>query len=214
MKQNTRFLIADDHRLFLEGLKLIIETNPSYSIVGTANNGEEVLIKLSSNYIDIILMDINMPKMDGIQTMKIIKDKYPEIKVICISSHHEKVYIERMYENGVMAYLSKNLNIEELMLAIEKSKNNEKYYSKEILDLLFDKNNQKRNTTKSLQFNLTSRELEVLELIGKEFTTPEIAEKLCISQHTVISHRKNLLQKLNVKNTAGLVRFALNIKSS
>lgn len=213
MEQTITFLIADDHRLFSEGLKLIIETNPKYKVVGLAFNGEEVMIKLSSHYIDIILMDINMPKMDGLKTTKLIQEKYPETKIICISSHHEKIYIEKMYEYGAMAYLSKNLNIDELNIAILKAKNNEKYYSNEVLQLLFDKNNVKRNNRNTQHYNLTTRELEVLELIGDEFTTPEIADKLCISQHTVISHRKNLLQKLNVKNTAGLVRFALSLKA-
>jgi len=214
MKRALTFLLADDHQLFLEGLRLIVETNPMYSVIATASNGEEVLIKLSTHYIDIVLLDINMPKLDGVQTMKRIQEKYPESKVICISSHHEKIYIERMYAHGAMAYLSKNLDIEELMLAIEKAFNHEKYYSNEVLDLLFDKQNSKRNKNNLLPYNLTARELEVLELIGNEYTTPEIATKLCVSQHTIISHRKNLLQKLQVKNTAGLVRFALSLKSS
>lgn len=214
MDSNLTFLIADDHLLFSEGLKMIIETNPSYKVVGIASNGEEVLIKLSSHYIDIVLMDINMPKLDGLKTTKMIREKYPETKVICISSHHEKIYVEKMYEYGAMAYLSKNLNLDELKIAIQKAKNNEKYFSSEVLQLLFDKSNQKRTSGNSQHYNLTSREKEVLELIGDEYTTPEIAEKLCISQHTVISHRKNLLQKLGVKNTAGLVRFALSLKSN
>lgn len=214
MEQPITFLIADDHLLFAEGLKMIIETNPNYKVVGIASNGEEVMIKLSSHYIDIVLMDINMPKLDGLKTTKMIREKYPETKVICISSHHEKIYIEKMYEYGAMSYLSKNLNLDELKIAIQKAHRNEKYYSNEVIQLLFDKNNQKRTNGNTQQYNLTSREVEVLELIGDEYTTPEIAEKLCISQHTVISHRKNLLQKLNVKNTAGLVRFALSLKTN
>lgn len=212
MNRPLTFLIADDHLLFVEGLKMIVETNPNYTVVGTASNGEEVMIKLSSHYIDIILMDINMPKLDGLKTTKLITEKFPEVKVICVSSHHEKIYIEKMYQYGAMAYLGKNLQIDELMEAIQRASANQKYYSNVILQLLFDKSNPKRKTNNLERFNLTNREIEVLTLIGEEFTSPEISEKLCISTHTVISHRKNLLQKLHVKNTAGLVRFALSLK--
>lgn len=212
MNRPLTFLIADDHLLFVEGLKMIVETNPNYTVVGTASNGEEVMIKLSSHYIDIILMDINMPKLDGLKTTKLITEKFPEVKVICVSSHHEKIYIEKMYQYGAMAYLGKNLQIDELMEAIQRASANQKYYSNEILQLLFDKNTPKRKTNQVERFNLTNRELEVLTLIGEELTSPQIAEKLCISTHTVISHRKNLLQKLHVNNTAGLVRFALSMK--
>ena len=212
MNRPLTFLIADDHLLFVEGLKMIVETNPNYTVVGTASNGEEVMIKLSSQYIDIILMDINMPKLDGLKTTKLITEKFPEVKVICVSSHHEKIYIEKMYQYGAMAYLGKNLQIDELMKAIQRASANQKYYSNVILQLLFDKSNPKRKTNNLERFNLTNREIEVLTLIGEEFTSPEISEKLFISTHTVISHRKNLLQKLHVKNTAGLVRFALSLK--
>jgi two-component system nitrate/nitrite response regulator NarL len=214
MNRPLTFLIADDHLLFVEGLKMIVETNPNYTVVETASNGEEVMIKLSSHYIDIILMDINMPKLDGLKTTKLIAEKFPEVKVIGISSHHEKIYIEKMYQYGAMAYLGKNLQIDELMESIQRASDNQKYYSNEILQLLFDKSNPKRKTNNLERFNLTNRELEVLTLIGQELTSPEIAKKLCISSHTVISHRKNLLQKLNVHNIAGLVKYALEFRDS
>ena len=214
MTQELTFLIADDHLLFLEGLKMIVETNPNYRVVATATNGEEVFVKLSSHYVDIVLIDINMPKLDGLQTTKNLKDKYPEISVICVSSHLEKVMIERMYQFGASAYLSKNLNLVELMIAIKKAALKERYYSPEILKLLFEKKTtQSRVYPNISQFNLTKRELDVLLLIGEEYTTPQIANKLSISPHTVISHRKNLLQKLNVRNTAGLVKYALDVKA-
>ncbi len=214
MTQELTFLIADDHLLFLEGLKMIVETNPNYRVVATATNGEEVFVKLSSHYVDIVLIDINMPKLDGLQTTKNLKDKYPEISVICVSSHLEKVMIERMYQFGASAYLSKNLNLDELMIAIKKVALKERYYSPEILKLLFEKKTtQSRVYPNISQFNLTKRELDVLLLIGEEYTTPQIANKLSISPHTVISHRKNLLQKLNVRNTAGLVKYALDVKA-
>ncbi len=214
MTQELTFLIADDHLLFLEGLKMIVETNPNYRVVATATNGEEVFVKLSSHYVDIVLIDINMPKLDGLQTTKNLKDKYPEISVICVSSHLEKVMIERMYQFGASAYLSKNLNLDELMIAIKKAALKERYYSPEILKLLFEKKTtQSRVYPNISQFNLTKRELDVLLLIGEEYTTPQIANKLSISPHTVISHRKNLLQKLNVRNTAGLVKYALDVKA-
>jgi len=214
MNENISFIIADDHPLFLEGLKMIVETNPFYKVVATANNGEEVLIKLSSHYVDIVLIDINMPKSDGLQTTKSIKEKYPEISVICISSHMEKVIIERMYQFGASAYLSKNLNIEELEIAINKAVLKERYYSPEILKLLFEKRfPQSKFSPNVNNYNLTKRELDVLLLIGEEYNTPQIANKLSISTHTVISHRKNLLQKLNVRNTAGLVKYAIDFKN-
>ena len=144
----------------------------------------------------------------------ILPTKYPDISVICVISHLEKVMIELMYQFGASAYLSKNLNLDELMIAIKKAALKERYYSPEILKLLFEKKTtQSRVYPNISQFNLTKRELDVLLLIGEEYTTPQIANKLSISPHTVISHRKNLLQKLNVRNTAGLVKYALDVKA-
>lgn len=206
--EDIKLLIADDHHLFLEGLKAMLELNAGIKIVATASDGEEVLIKLKSYYIDILLLDIQMPKMNGIETTKEIRAKYPDTKIIALSMHNEKAFIQKMYQNGVNGYVLKTCGKEELLNAIHTVQQGGKYFSPETIVALLD-NNQHKNSGMVVENQLTKREKEILILIAKEQSNPNIAEQLHISLHTVNTHRKNLLLKLGLKNTAGLVHYAI-----
>jgi len=211
MNNKINILLADDHQLFIDGIKFVIESDPRLRVVTEANDGEGVLIKLKSYYVDIVMLDIQMPKLNGIETAHIITEKYPAIKIIALSMHTERIFIEKMYNAGVDGYILKNTNKTELIQGIKTVYGGGKYYSHDIMRSLFQ-NQAAINTAKgTFQTELTKREIEILTMIAKEYSNPMIAQELFISIQTVNTHRKNLLKKLDVKNTAGLVKYAMSI---
>ncbi len=207
--ETIKLMIADDHQLFLEGLKGMLEVVPEIEITATACDGEEVLQKLKSCCIDILLLDIQMPKINGIEIAKEIRLKYPDTKAIALSMYNEKAFIQKMYQNGVHGYLLKTCSKSELLNAIHIVHKGGKYFSAETAVALLENSLGKKAGMISEE-QLSKREIEILILIAKEENNPMIAEKLHISIHTVNTHRRNLLLKLGVKNTAGLVRYAIN----
>lgn len=211
MAYEIKILLADDHRLFLEGIRSIIESEPGLKVVAEANDGEEVMVKLKSYYVDIVMLDIQMPKMNGIQAAQMISEKYPDIRVLVLSMHTEKIFIEKMYTAGVAGYVLKNTNKEELINAIRTVHRGGRYFSNDIIPALFDNSSSKTVSKSMFTPELTKREREILTLIAREYSNPQIAEELFISIQTVNTHRKNLLKKLDAKNTAGLVKYAISI---
>ncbi len=207
MKKNIRIFLVDDHKMFLDGLESLLENVDDLVIVGKAENGKEALEKIEAS-VDIVLMDISMPEIDGIELNRLIKIKYPQIHTIAISMHNEAKIIEKLIKCGINGYLLKNAEKEELLLAIHTVINGGNYFTEEVKktyqNSLFERESKKGQTPE-----LSKRELEVLKEIIAEHTTKEIAEKLFISQHTVESHRKNMLSKLGARNTAGLVKYAI-----
>jgi len=202
-----RLLIADDHKVLLDGFKSIFNHIEDIEVVATANNGVEVLSQLEkSNDLDIVLLDINMPEMNGIETCKIVTKKYQNIKVIALSMHNKQSYINRMLKNGASGYILKNAGATELESGIRKVHAGEKYVSMEAMDTLLS--GQQENVTEGEIPPLTKREKEVLELIASEYTTKEIAKKLFVSFETVQTHRKHLIQKFNAKNIVGVIKKA------
>lgn len=201
-------IIADDHQMFIDGIKSLLEHQENIAISGEAKNGEEVIELLEKQQADIILMDINMPELNGVDATKIIHKKFPNVKVLMLTMHNTKEYIAQMVAAGASGYILKNTGKEELIMAIEALYRGENYYSKEVTARIMESMKPKREQNFVGEVELTDREKEVLKLIVQELTTTEIAEKLFISHHTVETHRKNLISKLNVKNTAGLVKYA------
>ena len=205
-----RILIADDHQMFIDGIKALLESNKAFSIVGEANNGNQVIEKLETTEVDIILMDVNMPELDGIEATKKIIKAYPKVKVLMLTMFNTRDYIEKVLKAGAHGYILKNTGKEELQEAILKIMNGESFFSKEVTEKIMQGLQKKKEAQNDPMFiELTDREKEVLIWIVEELTTQEIADKLFISHHTVETHRKNLISKLNVKNTAGLVKFAI-----
>lgn len=204
-------IIADDHQMFLDGLTMLLSTNAEFHIVGEARNGQEVLDLLHDNpNVDVVLMDVNMPIMDGIQATKQIKEHYPYAKVLMLTMFGSRDYIEKLLKAGALGYVLKNTGKEELFAAIESVSKGQSFFSKEVTERIMEGlQGRKVLEHDPMLVELTEREKEVLKLIVEERTTQEIAESLFISHHTVETHRKNLISKLQVRNIAGLVKYAL-----
>lgn len=201
-------LIADDHQLLIDGIKATLAGIEDLIIVAEVYNGYQVIEKLDSGLpVDIILMDINMPKLDGLSCTKIVHKNYPEVRIIALSQYDEKRFVKQMVKNGASGYLLKDSGKDVLVKAIRTVHSGESYFC-ERLSLGLINQELKMEDTKSLFPKLTEREIEILRLIGKELSSQEIADKLFISFHTVESHRANLMSKAGVKNTAGLIRWA------
>ncbi|ADV49524.1 response regulator transcription factor [Cellulophaga sp. E16_2] len=208
---NYNLIIADDHKMFIDGLISILNEAPEFSVILTAKNGAQVEKYLSINSADnihLLITDLTMPEMGGIELNKIVKSKYPSLKTLVVSMHIDGMMIDKLIKNNVDGYVPKNAEKEELLTAIRSIIKGEKYFSPEIkkayTDAMFE-------NKKMEEISLTDREKEVLKLIAEENTTQEIADKLFLSKHTIESYRKNLISKLNVKNLAGLTKHALKM---
>lgn len=211
-------IIADDHSLFIEGIRALIKNVDSIELVGEAENGRMVLELMEKHPVDVVLMDINMPDMNGIEATKKIHEKYPKTKVLALTMFEDGLYVGEMMRAGATGFVLKNAKKEELVEAITRVFHGEKYISQDVSLKLIEKmlngdsqmgngSNMQKGTARKLE--ITPRELEIIKLIAEEMTNVEIAKKLNNSPMTIITHRKNLLRKLGVKNTAGLIRFAI-----
>ncbi|HXB39976.1 MAG TPA: response regulator transcription factor [Bacteroidia bacterium] len=199
-----KIIIADDHSIIRDGLKAMLEKNDFCKIVGEAANGEELLRLLKGTPCDVVCTDISMPVMDGVEATKQIIKNFPKTKVMCLSMHEEAGFIKKMMEAGAVGYVFKDSTKDELKEAIQAVHGGKKYFNQKLFDILLNM----ESTGKEVSV-LSSREKEILKLIAEEYTNPEIAEKLFLSVRTVDTHRQNLIQKLDVKNTAGLVKYAI-----
>ncbi len=203
-----RVFIVDDHPLVLEGLKSLISNEKGIELAGYATNGQSCLGYFIKNTADVILMDINLPDINGIDLCKEVKSKYPGISILGLSTFSQGSYVLEMMKNGASGYILKNAGRDELMEAITQVNNGKTYLSFEAGQSLW-----KQSIVANNQLpELSGREKEVLTLIVEGLTNPEIAARLYLSPSTIDSHRKNLLAKLNVKNTASLVRLAIEKK--
>ncbi len=207
MKKPIRVILVDDHAMFLEGLNALLAATDTIQIAGIALNGSEALTLLKKEKVDIVVTDISMPGLDGISLNAAIKKQFPQVKTLILSTYSDPDMIVKLTSHKANGYLLKNAEKEELLKAIHTIDAGENYFSKEVqekyLKSVFAPEPEHTNDPV-----LSKREKEILKYIAAEFTTPEIADKLCISQYTVNTHRKNLISKLGVKNVAGLVKYA------
>jgi len=205
-------LIADDHQLITDGLCQILKAEKIINEIHTANNGKEAVDKALTNYIDCVIMDINMPVLNGLEATKLIKKEKSEIKIIVVSMLCDASIVSKMMKAGADAFINKDTGKEELIRAITKVMNDEKYISPEISNNLFTHfTNRNVNNTEN-EKHLTAREIEIVGYIANGLTNHEIATKLFLSTVTVDTHRKNILAKLQLKNTASLVKYAADHK--
>lgn len=205
--KTIRLIITDDHPVIIDGLRSALARCKDIELIAEMHNGKELLQHLESTETDVILMDINMPEMNGIEACKTIIKKYKNTKVIAFSQYDDKRFVKRILKNGAAGYLLKNTASSDIIEAIKQVHAGEMYLSKELMPLIADLPVSKKG--KNLFPDLSKRELEVIQLICQEQNTQEIADSLFISPHTVESHRANILLKLDVRNTAGLVRWAV-----
>lgn len=208
-----RVAIADDEELFRKGISMLLSDFEGIELAFEAANGQELLHQLAAFEIlpDILLLDLNMPELDGVEAAKILQEKYPELKFIVLSSYYSKAFIIKMMELGAAAYLVKNSSPEAMEHTIREVAEKGFYYDDKVMSVIRENMIVKTRPPAKISFRteISSREQEVLQLICEELTTPEIAERLFISPRTVHGHRNSLLTKLDCKNTAGLVVIAL-----
>lgn len=202
--------ITDDHVMVVEGLKTMLSNVEDIQITNSYHSVNETIEGLYNKLPQVLLLDINLPDGNGILLCKELKEHYAELKIIALSNYEDVSFIKQIIKNGANGYLLKNTNKQELISAIKAVKTNQLFLPEKLQRLLLNDSLGKPNNNSSFFIpTLTRREKEVLELIVKEFTTEEIANQLFITSKTVEAHRSNLIQKLDVKNVAGLVRVAL-----
>jgi len=207
-----KIALIDDEVLFRQGLKSLLECYADIHIEHESSNGQEFIDYLENekSYLDIVLLDLQMPELNGIEVAKILSEKYPDIKIIVLSSHFSHGMVYNMLELGVSSYLVKNSNTKVVYKTICEVYGKGFYYSSEIQDIINQGiANKKRQKRIDFDHLVTPREKEILKLICQQYTNAEIAKTLFISPRTVDGHRHNLLKKLNRKNTAGLVAYAI-----
>jgi len=203
-----KLLLTDDHVIVRDGIKTLLKNESDITVVAEASNGQEALSVLRNTDIDIVLLDINMPGLDGLKTSEIIKEKYKNVKVIILTMYREMHMVEAMFRNGAKAYLLKSCSKEELIQAIKGVAEGDEYLENALREDFASYLNKPLSKTEHKGPSVSKREKEVLQLISEEMTTSEIAKKLFISITTVETHRKNMLEKLGLRNTAGLMRYA------
>lgn len=207
--EKIRIVIVDDHQLICDGLSRIIQEIPEFEVITTYQNPMEALQKIPVWKPDILLVDFEMPGLNGIELIQKLKLEIPDLRSILLTMHLDKATVKEALSQGVNAYILKNLDEFELRIALEKVKNNQNYYSAPVTEVL--NNNSKviqKNSNSQLE-SLSNREREVLRLIAEAFSTKEIAYQLSVEISTIETHRKSLLRKLDVRNVAGLVRIAI-----
>lgn len=203
-----KIIIADDHKLFREGLVNLLSDAGDIEIVGEAENGKMALEQIEKLHPNVVLMDVSMPVMSGVEATRNILKNHPEVKVIALTMHSDQHYVKAMLEAGAMGYLFKNCTYDQLIDAINSVHSGKKYLSDDITEVLIqeylNKNESKAETT-----GLTARELEVLILFAEGKSTKEIADEIFVSIKTVGTHRQHILEKLKLNNTADMVKYAI-----
>ncbi len=205
------YIIADDHKVFRQGLRYTLNTDPQLKCIGEAENGKQLLQLLSSIQPDVILMDLKMPEMDGMEATKAIRQLYPDVKILVLTMYDDEQFVLHMLDMGVNGYLVKNADPEEIIKALYTVHENDYYFndmvSRLMLRTIVNKKQVQQRTKENVQ--LSDKETEILRLICLEHTNAEIAEKVFLSQRTVEGIRSTLLEKIGVRNTAGLVMYAV-----
>jgi len=195
-----KVLLADDHAIVMEGLQVVLEAEEEFKVVGTALNGEEVMMFVAKHEVDVVVLDINMPVMDGITCSRRLKKEYPDIKIIILTMYAQRSFVDEIVRIGIDGCLLKNNTGKELTTAIFRVINGSQYY-----DRLKSFNSSEEEVQ---QYKLSKRELEIIKLVADGLTSQQIADQLFISELTVQTHRRNMTRKLNLKNSMQVVQYA------
>ena len=200
----SRVIIVDDHEFFRKGVILTLNRFPFIKVVGEASSGENFLEVIKQIDTDIVLMDIKMTGMDGIETTIKALDFKPELKIVALTMFGEEQYLESMIDAGAVGFLLKNIDAAGLEYALRMVSDGKNYYSQELMDYFVKKQRPSKD-----EITLTKREIEILQMVSEGLTNQQIADKLYLSLRTVTNHRANMHKKTGVKNTVGLLSFAL-----
>lgn len=215
--KKTRIMIADDHGVVRSGLRALLKTSPDFAVVAEASDGEEAVMLAERHKPDVVIMDISMPRLNGIEATGIMKQNNPELKVIILTVHEDEEYVYQMLKAGASGYVVKSAGKKEIFAAIGSAMTGERFFSPSVSRLIIegfihrDKEQQSspQDQTNRPKQQLTKREVEVLQYIAQGFTNRKIAETLFLSIRTINTHRTNLMQKLDIHDTARLVRYAI-----
>jgi two-component system, NarL family, response regulator NreC len=209
MKMAIRILITDDHQLFREGIVNLLAASPQIEIVGQAENGQEAIEKAKMLKPDIVIMDLTLPIINGVDATRILHKELPQTKVLVLSMHAEKNYIKEALVAGAFGYLFKDCTYDQLIDAINTVYQGKKYLSNKITEVLIQDylNNEEENTGNDQ--DLSERESEILKLIAEGKSTREIADLLFISVKTIGTHKQHILEKLNLKSSADIIKYAI-----
>jgi len=211
MNQKVRIVIAEDHTILREGLRSLLSSEPNFEIVGEAEDGREAIKCVEKFRPDLILTDLSMPRMNGMEAIEEIKRQSPKTKVLVLTVHKAEEYILATFRAGANGYLLKDSTHAELVMAVKKVLSGKQYISPEISEKVIEGYLEGKKTLKSQTSweTLTQREREILKLIAEGYKNKEIAEDLCISVKTVEKHRANLMEKLDLHNASALTAFAM-----
>jgi DNA-binding NarL/FixJ family response regulator len=210
-----KVLIADDHKMFVDGIDSILKYEDDIEVVDRCYDGISIFESLKAHSVDVMLLDVNLPGMNGIEVTERLSKEFPNIRVLALSMYNEESFVSEILKKGANGYILKNTGRADLVAGIHTVFKGQSYFSKEVTQTIMSSLMKKKKKSVEIQKRslhipkISRREKEVLALIVKEFTTQEIAERLFISLKTVESHRASLLSKLNARNSAGLVRIAI-----
>lgn len=205
-----RYMVADDHSIFRQGLKLALNDDPALDFLGEAADGAELLAKLESINPDVVLLDLKMPRIDGIEATREIKQRYPQVKILILTMHDDEQFILHLLEIGAHGYLLKNVDADEIKLAMHAVYENGCYFSDHVSRIMLKTLVQKSKTTPQFkkEIVLNDRELDVLHLICEGLTAVEIGKQIYLSHRTVEGIRASIQEKIGVRNNAGLIMYA------
>jgi DNA-binding NarL/FixJ family response regulator len=207
----VKIFLVDDHQVIRDGLRLLLEQNEHYHVVGEASSGREALEKIGLAKPDVVFLDLTMPGISGVETAKELRSEFPEVRVIILSMHNELEYITQCLEYDVMGYVVKNDGGKEVVKALESVMQDKKYYSEAVAQAIMEKYRQQKKETLQARkaiIEVTNRERQVMQYISKGLTNHSIADELFISSRTVETHRANLMRKLEARNSVELVNKA------
>lgn len=199
--------IVDDHQMLVDGVKLMIEGNADFFVVGESTKSVEVLDAIENLKVDILITDVDMPGMSGVELTRAVKNKYPHVKILALSMFGDSAIVVEMIDAGISGYILKNAGKKELIEALNKIVDGQNYFAQDITLQLTK--SYKRNQE---EIKLTDREIEIIRMIEQELSTRDIADQLFISERTVETHRKNILSKTNTHSVVGLLKYAYERK--
>lgn len=209
MKEESRIVIAEDHTILREGLRALLSTDPELRVVGEAKDGREAIRCVEQLEPDLILMDLSMPKMNGVEAIREIKNRIPETRVLALTVHKAEEFVLEVLQAGADGYILKDASAEELVMAIRSVLGGQRYLSPAVSQMVIEGYLAGRKTCESPWDTLTKREREILKLIAEGHKNKEIADYLCISVKTVEKHRANLMKKLDLHSAAALTAYAM-----
>ena len=209
MASLVKYVIADDHTVFRQGLRLVLNDDPELELLTEASDGRQLLDRLKFHDPDVVLLDLKMPGMDGIEATKEIREKYPKIKILILTMHDDEQLILHLLEAGANGYLIKNADAEEIKLALHACVENGYYFSNYVSRVMLKSLNNKTSPKFKEEITLNERETEVLQNLCEGLTAVEIGKKIFLSHRTVEGIKASLLEKIGVRNTAGLIMYAI-----